>query len=263
MQKLPYKDFCFTNITLDDVLDTDDDSDYGYSVICGLEYTNECKDKTKNFHILLLRREVENNELGYKQRRPNSLKSETLILDQNNKYKYPIHCRMLKFVVQMGIKIMKGHRITKFKQGYMIREYIEPNTKIRAEVITDAEKDKFKLRNNTRFGKNCENPLKYLEAKILTDDHEILKVVSIPICIDVIRYDKYTLTEFFKKEIQNDKPIYLGPIVLELSKVHVYDFFYNVLQPSLKILMVHYMDTDSFVLSYTEVTVCDEYLDLS
>ena len=33
MQKLPYKDFTFTDITSDKVLDTDDDSDYGYWVI--------------------------------------------------------------------------------------------------------------------------------------------------------------------------------------------------------------------------------------
>ena len=55
--------------------------------------------------------------------------------------------------------------------------------------------------NNSLFGKSCENPLKYLEAKILTDDYEILKAVSKPTCKDVIRYKNYTLIEFYKKEI--------------------------------------------------------------
>ena len=59
MQKLSYKDFSFTNNTLDEVLNTPDDSDYGYWLICDLEYTNECKDKTSNFQLLPYRREVE------------------------------------------------------------------------------------------------------------------------------------------------------------------------------------------------------------
>ena len=43
MQKLRYKDSEYSNATLDKVLNTSDDSDYGYWLICELEYTNECK----------------------------------------------------------------------------------------------------------------------------------------------------------------------------------------------------------------------------
>ena len=84
---------------------------------------------------------------------------------------------------------------------------------MRTEAKTEAEKDIFKLMNNSLFGKSCENPLKYLEAKILTDDHEILKAVRKPTCKDVIRYYSYTPIEYYKKEIQYDKPIYLGSSV--------------------------------------------------
>ena len=91
MQKLPYKDFEYSNTILDKVLNTSDDSDYGYWLICNLEYTNECKERTSNFQLLPHGREVENNALGYKQRPPTSSKSKKLILDQNNKYEYPIH----------------------------------------------------------------------------------------------------------------------------------------------------------------------------
>ena len=38
MQKLPCKDFEYSNPTLDKVLNTSDDSDYGYWLICDLEY---------------------------------------------------------------------------------------------------------------------------------------------------------------------------------------------------------------------------------
>ena len=43
----------------------------------------------------------------------------------------------------------------------------------------------------------------------------------------------------------------------------MYDVFYNVLQPSLKDLQLHYMDTDSFVLSFSENNLNNENMDLS
>ena len=43
----------------------------------------------------------------------------------------------------------------------------------------------------------------------------------------------------------------------------MYDVFYNILQPSLKDLTLHYIDTDSFFLSYSEGKVSDEHMDLS
>ena len=64
--------------------------------------------------------------------------------------------------------------------------------------------------NNSVFDKRCENPLKYLKANTLTDDYEIFKAVSKPTCKDVIRYDNSTLIEYFKKEMQYEKPIHLG-----------------------------------------------------
>ena len=50
-----------------------------------------------------------------------------------------------------------------------------------------------------------------------------------------------------------DKPIYLGFAVLELSKLHMFETYYDILQPYFgeKNLHLHYMDTDSFILSVT------------
>ena len=41
---------------------------------------------------------------------------------------------MLKFVAKMCIKVTKDHRVIKFKQEYIIKDYIELNTKMRAEA---------------------------------------------------------------------------------------------------------------------------------
>ena len=56
----------------------------------------------------------------------------------------------------------------------------------------------------------------------------------------------------------------IGVTILELSTLHMYDvFLYNILQPSLKDLQLHYMDADSFVLSFREGNVDKEHMDLS
>ena len=48
-----------------------------------------------------------------------------------------------------------------------------------------------------------------------------------------------------------DKPNYLGFAVIELSKILLYETYYDKLQPYFEQenLQLHYMDTDSFVLS--------------
>ena len=60
--------------------------------------------------------------------------------------------------------------------------------------------------------------------------------------------DSYTHKQ---NEVLMNKPIYLGFTVLELSKLHMYETYYDKLQPyfGLENIKLHYMDCDSFVLS--------------
>ena len=48
-----------------------------------------------------------------------------------------------------------------------------------------------------------------------------------------------------------DKPIYLGFALIELSKLHMYETYYDKLQPYFgqEKIQFHYIDTDAFVLS--------------
>ena len=87
------------------------------------------------------------------------------------------------------------------------------------------------------------NPLPFLQSKFLHDEEKIMKIISEPKFKNITRYKDYSQ--------------------IELSKLHMYDVFYNIIQSSLKDLKLHYMETDSFVLSYTEGKVSDEHMDLS
>ena len=44
MQKLPYRSFEYTTTPLDYILNTPDDSDHGYYIVCDIDYTNSCKE---------------------------------------------------------------------------------------------------------------------------------------------------------------------------------------------------------------------------
>ena len=61
-----------------------------------------------------------------------------------------------------------------------------------------------------------------------------------------------------------DKPIYLGFAILELSKLHMYETYYDKLQPffGLENIQLHYTDCDSFVLSLKRENVHKDYKSL-
>ena len=54
-----------------------------------------------------------------------------------------------------------------------------------------------------------------------------------------------------KNNVKFDKPLYTGFTVLELSKLHMYKTYYDVLQPYFgeESLKLHYVDTDSLIVS--------------
>ena len=47
MQKLPYSDFIYTTISLDEIISTPDDSNHSYYIVCDVEYFDICKDRTE------------------------------------------------------------------------------------------------------------------------------------------------------------------------------------------------------------------------
>ena len=48
LQKLPYAEFEYVDVSLEDILNTNDDSGHGNLVVCDMDYTNEGKERTRN-----------------------------------------------------------------------------------------------------------------------------------------------------------------------------------------------------------------------
>ena len=234
MQKLPYKDFEYYSTSLDTILITPDDSDHGYYIVCDIIYTNGCKERTEQLALMPNKRKINHYEWGYRERDGGKARSEKLILDQNSKREYMVHHKMLKFYVKMGVTVPKSHRVIKFKQDYICRDYIQNNTNKWATAKTEAEKDVRKLMNNSLYGRMCMNPLHFLQSKFLHDEEMITKSISKPAFknITITRYKDYSQIEYINKKVEYDSPVYVGVSLLELSELHKYDVFYIILQPS-------------------------------
>ena len=100
----------------------------------------------------------------------NYTKSNKVICDWNDKKKYLILYRMLKFYVRHGKRVEKIHKIISFKQSKWLEKYISFNTRKRNRVKNDFGKDFFKLVVNAAFSKLSENVRNCLRLELFKKD---------------------------------------------------------------------------------------------
>ena len=267
-QYLPFGDFkkkklcceydsVLMNEIKEDIFNTPDDNEFGYFIECDLEYPVEIKEKTKNFPFCPYQTKADPDLFsGYMNNvnQPNYKPTSKLMCDVTNKSKYMIHYRMFKFYLNQGMKVTKIHTIYRFKQSPWLAKYIDHNTQKRTVAKTNFEKDLYKLMNNAFFGKTMENVrdrtnLEFIDHSQIDQIIKRQSKLSFKAIVD--HCSKFSVYKFDKEKTVFDKPIYLGFTVLELSKLLMYEFYYNKLQPYWKqSIQLHYMDTDSFILSF-------------
>ena len=259
MQNQPYGSFERVEVTgkieVEDILAISENSPWGYFFEVDLEYPENIKSTSKNFPFCPESLFIKDDELSPYQiqllegeKRP---RVEKLVLTQKTKLRYIVHYRLLQFYLQRGMILKKVHSLISFKQRKWLESYIDFNTKRRMDATTDFEKDYFKLMNNAFYGKTCENIRNRTNVSLVTDAGEALKMHANPRFQAVNIFDQSAQAVIMRKtSILFDKPIYIGTTVLELSKLLMYKFYYETLQPYFgeKNLELLYQDTDSFVL---------------
>ena len=125
------------------------------------------------------------------------------------------------------------------------------NTEFRKEAKNDFEKDLFKLMNDSVFGKTMENIRNHRDIRLVTTDRKRSKSVSEPNyhTINLISED-LSIIEMKKTKIKMNKPIYLGLSILEISKILMYEFWYDYMKPKYaNNVKLCYTDTDSFIIN--------------
>ena len=159
-------------------------------------------------------------------------KCKKFVCNLFNKKKYVIHVNSLKQALNHGLKLKKIHRVIEFNQKEWLKSYTDMNTELRKAAKNDFEKDLFKLMNNSVFGKTMENIRKHRDIKLVTTYKKRSILVSEPSyhTINLILED-LSIIEMKKTKVKMNKPIYLGLSILEISKILMYEFWYDYMKP--------------------------------
>ena len=259
-----------------------DDALKGYLLEVDLGYPEELHDKHNDYpfcaeHVTCkpspymekiaiesLQRKKDVNKRCDEIKLPKPANIKKLTPNLNDKCNYVIHYRNLKQALENGLILKKVHRVLSFKQSPWLAKYINLNTEKRKNAKNDFEKDFFKLMNNAVFGKTCENLRKRVDIRLVTTPKQLQKLINKPNFkggAKKISDNLYTV-EMAKTCIKYDRPIIVGACVLELSKVLMYDFHYNVIKrkygEKAKLL---FTDTDSLCYHIETEDVYKDMLD--
>ena len=136
------------------------------------------------------------------------------------------------------------------------------NTELRKIAKDDFEKDLFKLMNNAVFGKTMENIRKHRDIKLVTPNKKRNKLVSEPNyhAMNYISED-LSIIEMNKTKVKMNKPIYLRLSILDISKILMYEFWYDYMKPKYgNRVKLCYVVTDGFVMN---IKTNDFYKDIA
>ena len=178
-------------------------------------------------------------------------KCKKLVCNLRSKKKYVVHIRSLKQALDHGLKLKKIHRTIECNREEWLTPYIDMNTELRKISKNDFEKDFFKLMNNAVFGKTVENVRNHRDIKQVITDKKKSKLVSEP-NYHTMNYisEDLSIIEMKRAKVKMNKPTYLGLPILEISKLLMYEFWYDYMKPkygdNVKLCC---MDTDSFIMN--------------
>ena len=187
-----------------------------------------------------------------------------LVPNLRNKKEYLVYSELLAFYVdELGLEITNIHRGYIFKCSKWLKPYIENNTqkRIKASKEKHGSKENFyKKCNNTIYGKTIENPRKRSNVELVNCVERAKKLNQSPEYLKFTIFSENLVAVHKKKTIVNcNKPIFIGFVVLELSKLKMYKTYYEYLKPKfgdrLKLL---YTDTDSFILQIESEDLYEE-----
>ena len=213
------------------------DSDKGYILEVDVDYPSKLHKLHSDMPFLPQRMKID--------------KTQKLVCNLHDKKKYVVHISILKQALNHGLKLKKVHRVIEFNQEAWLKKYIDIDTELRKKASNDFEKDFFKLMNNSVFGKTMENVRKHRDIKFVKTDYKRNKLVSEPNyhTMNLIS-ENLSIIEMKKVKVKMNNPIYLGLLILEISKIIMYEFWYDYMKKKYgDMVKLCYMDTDSLIMN--------------
>lgn len=281
-QYLPVSNFKWIplpHVKVDKLLQKKADSPKGYIIECTLRYPSHLHDKHSDYPLAPYHAKVPKDmrsSVATRIAQKNGVKpnasAEKLLCTLLPRVRYVLHYRVLQLYVQLGMEIIQIHKVLKFNQSPVFQEYIAYNTQKRAESKNDFDNNYFKLMSNSLFGKTLERPDKRMKVSLVNDINSYEKKIADLNLKSVSRINENLVSIHSKyPHLKIDKPVYLGMCVLDLAKMFMYNFHYNVMlkhfaQNDIRLL---YTDTDSLIYHiktndiYQDFTQLKEYFDFS
>ena len=261
------------------ILDLEDEGEWGYLFEVDLSYPRELHTSTADFPLAPESGFIEEDMFSpfmksyftalCHARGKASCKydpTRKLLLTQYDKEQYVCHFSILKFYLLMGMGLKRVRSAIRFRQKRFVEPYIRYNSERRACAQNAFEKDFYKLKNNSFFGKTMEDVRHRIDFKLIINFEKYEQLKCSPLFLDRdVFSDKVVGVHMFKAKVVLDKPIYIGQAVLDYSKLEMYNLFYNILQkcPLIKQPSLIGGDTDSFFLalhSNKEIRLQDIFL---
>ena len=277
-KKLPYKNIKFVkdNFTEEDIKYYNSDySSKGYILDVDLEYPKECHDKHIDYPLAPEIMNITADMLSDVQKQiykeynngndPKDEKTNKLILNVMDKQNYVLHIDILKFYLKQGLKVKKINRVIEFRHKQWLKPWIDFNTEKRKEATSDFSKDMYKLMNNAVYGKSMQNVRNQIDFELVDTPERYQKCVNNPnFKYRHIINENLIGVEKAKSVVKLNKPIYVGMCILDLSKQHMYSFYYDILkkkyQDNVRLI---YTDTDSFVIHTKTEDIYDDFNDIT
>ncbi|XP_057290302.1 uncharacterized protein LOC130612992 [Hydractinia symbiolongicarpus] len=211
-----------------------DDKKHGYILEVDINYPEKLHDK--------------HNELPFLPERKLVHKVEKLIPKLEHRQRHVVHIRAHHEALKHGLQLKKVYRVIQFNQKPWLKDYIDHN-RLRMAAKNEFEKDFYQLMNLSVFGKTMENLRSHRNIQFVTNEKKYTKLVMKPNFKGENYFSSHLMgVDMGKTEEKMNKPVHIGQALLEMSKIVMYEFHYDYMQPQYgSKLRVCYMDTDSFV----------------
>ena len=228
-KSLPYDRYAWVSddkIRKFDPLKTDLNGDIGYILEVDLEYPQKHHHHHSDYPLAPENYEICLDDLSrfsqreYLKYNKSSYKSKKLTSTFFDRKKYVIHIQNLVLYMQLGMKLLKIHRILQFRQKPFLLDFIRKCTSARKKAASDFEKNQFKKVANSCYGMTISNIREYISVKIHTSEKSFLKATSSHTFknYNIIDQD-IIVTSHFLPTVTHNKPYAVGFSILEFVSI--------------------------------------------
>lgn len=179
-------------------------------------------------------------------------KTEKLLCTLEPRKFYKCYYATLQLYCTLGFVITKVHRVLRFHQSDWLSKYINFNTTQRAKSKNAFEKDFYKLKNNSVYGKFIQNNRKFREVRPIDRNKDKIKWSPHLVGRGKIINENFVLGYFYPGKIDLNSPVIVGSVILDHSKYLMYHFYYIVMKQQYRdSLRLLFTDTDSLCMEIT------------